>query len=210
MSPWRETTWPFLASASLHGLLLASLVTWTFASNVPFGVERRGDPTVIDVVGPAKSAPAPSRAPVPHQAAAPAAAKPTAAPAPSAAAAPSEPAGFGLRDGTAGAGELGRPDGAAAGAKERYLYELRVLIEGRQTYPMASRRLKERGKVTVQFAVLRDGAIENVTVKNSSSFPRLDQAALELVTGLRKYKPLPEAIAGDRLLIELPIDYVLR
>lgn len=211
---WGEKTMAFLASVILHGLLLASLLTWSLGSDVPLGVDRRDDPTVIDVLArPVSSAPAAKRekpltVAKPHAVAAPGPSKESASETPSVTSA--REASFGLREGTAASGDLGRPEGVAAGAKERYLYELRVLIQGRLVYPAASRRLRESGKVLVQFTILRDGTIENVQVKGGSAFPRLDQAAVELVAGLGKYRPLPDGVTSDRLLVELPVDYILR
>lgn len=44
-------------------------------------------------------------------------------------------------------------------------------------YPAMSRRRGETGTVVIQFIVGTDGAVESATVKKSSGFPRLDDAA---------------------------------
>jgi len=49
------------------------------------------------------------------------------------------------------------------------------------TYPALSRRNGDTGTVTVQMTIDTDGRIENASVAHSSGFPRLDDAALEVV-----------------------------
>ncbi|QDK36801.1 energy transducer TonB [Bdellovibrio sp. NC01] len=116
---------------------------------------------------------------------------------------------IGFKDGTHEGGELGHSKGYQATARERYLFELHVLIEGRKIYPALSKRLRESGKVTVQFTVNKDGAIQDVMVKNPSHFERLNSAASELINGIKRYKPLPAGFEGDQAKLEIPIEYSL-
>lgn len=106
-------------------------------------------------------------------------------------------------------GELGDERGRKVSAKERYLYELRVLIEGRKFYPLVSRRLGESGKVIVEFTVDKEGAINNVNLRVPSEFHRLNMAAQQLVSGIKRYKPLPEDFSEAEARLEVPIDYSL-
>ena len=117
---------------------------------------------------------------------------------------------LGHLDGTATGGRLGDPNGKAAGEKERYLYELHVLIEGRKVYPVMSRRLREAGKVLVQFTVEKDGTIKDVSVKEGTSFARLNEAARALIAGIKKYKPLPADFTDSDVKLEIPIEYTLQ
>ncbi len=116
---------------------------------------------------------------------------------------------IGFKDGTHTSGELGHSKGFQATVKERYLFELHVLIEGRKVYPPMSRRLRETGKVTVEFTVNRDGSIVDVVLKNPSHFDRLNSAATELISGIKRYKPLPEGFEGTKTRLEIPIEYSL-
>jgi len=56
------------------------------------------------------------------------------------------------------------------------------------TYPRLSRRRGEEGTVLLQLMVRKDGSVAQVRIKQSSGYPRLDQAALEAVRGW-KYNP---------------------
>jgi len=56
---------------------------------------------------------------------------------------------------------------------------------GEEYYPDASRRANEEGRCTVQVTVAADGRITHETIQTSSGFPRLDEACLKGVHGLR-------------------------
>lgn len=55
-------------------------------------------------------------------------------------------------------------------------------------YPMMSRRLREQGTVLIELTVLADGKATEVTLKKSSGYRRLDEAALEAV---KRWKFVP-------------------
>lgn len=57
-----------------------------------------------------------------------------------------------------------------------------------ENYPLLSRSLKEEGTVVLKFNVKEDGSVDDLQVATSSGFPRLDEAALELVKNWR-YSP---------------------
>ncbi len=116
---------------------------------------------------------------------------------------------FGLRDGTVAKGPVGSATGAQVSERDRYLYELKILLEGRKTYPQMARQRGESGRVIVRFQVQPDGQIEAVEIADPSEFHRLNQAAIELVKGVRRYKPFTGSIGVQTLTLEVPIEYVL-
>ncbi|WP_413558457.1 TonB family protein [Bdellovibrio sp. HCB209] len=118
---------------------------------------------------------------------------------------------LGHADGNLTSGPLGEANGNRnASIKERYLYELRVLIEGRKVYPVTSRRLRESGRVLVEFTVQKDGTISAVGIKQGAAFERLNEAAKSLIAGIGKYKPLPAEFADISARLEIPIEYSLQ
>ncbi|MGE5085392.1 MAG: energy transducer TonB [Bacillota bacterium] len=117
---------------------------------------------------------------------------------------------LGHTTGKVSSGPLGESKGAISSAKERYLYELHVLIEGRKVYPVMSRRLHEAGRVVVQFTVEKNGTIKDVTVKEGTAYLRLNEAARDLIAGVKKYKPLPAELAAGDAKLEISIDYTLK
>ena len=58
-------------------------------------------------------------------------------------------------------------------------------------YPIESVSLREQGATVVQYLVLADGTVGDTIIASPSGSPRLDQAAVRLVTGWR-YEPATE------------------
>ncbi len=207
---------PWASSLGIHALFLALFLVFQLRAPLrPWGVDRFGDPTFVEVIGRASVR---SSSPV---------AKPrisndsiTRVRDPFALTAPktvgSQPdlrsnstGGFGAVEGTSLQGELGTADGVRIGARDRYLSDLRTTLEARKKYPPLSRRMAESGRVLIRFQIARDGQFSNVTVLKSSGYERLNSAALALVQELARYREFPSAIMESSLSVEIPIDYVL-
>ncbi len=76
------------------------------------------------------------------------------------------------------------------------------------TYPPLSRRLKEQGLVLLHVHVSASGQAEKVSIKKSSGFPRLDEAALNTVKNWR----FVAAKKGQQLVaseVQVPINFIL-
>ena len=58
-------------------------------------------------------------------------------------------------------------------------------------YPIGSVSLREQGATVVQYLVLADGTVGDTIIASRSGSPRLDQAAVQLVTGWR-FEPATE------------------
>ncbi len=56
-------------------------------------------------------------------------------------------------------------------------------------YPSASRRLSEEGSVTLEVFVGVDGRVSDAKVVQSSGFPRLDEANVKCVKGIKAFVP---------------------
>lgn len=78
-------------------------------------------------------------------------------------------------------------------------------------YPYESRRLKEQGTVLLDVQLATNGAVERISVRNSSGFPRLDKAALEAV---RRWRWSPTLRGGQpvavRGVVEIPFALTAR
>ncbi len=77
------------------------------------------------------------------------------------------------------------------------------------TYPSASRRLGEEGKVILLVRVGVDGRVVNATVDQSSGFPRLDEAAQQHVTKYYRFKPAMSAGTPVETQVRVPISFKL-
>lgn len=75
-------------------------------------------------------------------------------------------------------------------------------------YPSASRQLGEQGKVLLRVLVNADGGVEQVTLRKSSGYDRLDQAAQETV---QKWRFVP-ARRGEQVVsawVVVPVSFSL-
>lgn len=76
-------------------------------------------------------------------------------------------------------------------------------------YPHMSRRLREQGKVLLRVMVTPDGQPAEIEVRESSGYPRLDQAALESVQRWR-FVPARQGDKGVSAWVLVPISYSIR
>ncbi|OZI61303.1 energy transducer TonB [Bordetella genomosp. 11] len=76
-------------------------------------------------------------------------------------------------------------------------------------YPLASKRRREEGRVTVLVVVNAQGGIEKATVVASSGFPRLDEAALDAVRRVR-FKPYTRNGVAYTVQARIPFDFNIR
>ncbi|AJR24634.1 MULTISPECIES: energy transducer TonB [Sphingobium] len=76
-------------------------------------------------------------------------------------------------------------------------------------YPVESRRRREQGTVVLALTLGLDGAVENLSIAQSSGFPRLDNAARDAVRGWR-WKPVLRDGQAVRVKGVVEIPFVLR
>ncbi len=147
-----------------------------------------------------KLPPKPEKKPEPRQKAA----RP-AAPAPRAAQAqPGAPAGTAA---------VAREEGSSrerAQAEGAYLAELQRAIKRQQRYPEAARHRGAAGTTTLTFVLQADGRIDRVQVARSAGDTELDQAAVEAINRLGRFKPIPSVIGRDSWTLRIPIRFDLR
>ena len=91
--------------------------------------------------------------------------------------------------------------------ENEYLSKLRRLIEENKTYPRAAKRLNQMGKVHISFVISKDGQIRNAKIVRDSSYERLNDAALEILSKIEKFEPIPEKLNKNSWEITVPIIY---
>ena len=91
--------------------------------------------------------------------------------------------------------------------ENEYLSKLRYLIEKNKIYPNSAKRLNQMGKVHLYFVISKDGQIKNAKIVKDSSFKRLDEAALEILSKINKFEPIPEKLNKNSWEITVPIIY---
>ena len=87
-------------------------------------------------------------------------------------------------------------------------FEAAYLNNPRPAYPAMSRRLGEEGRVEVEVQVQADGLPSKVSLRRSSGYPRLDEAALEAI---KRWKFIPAKRAGEAVAasVIVPMPFVL-
>lgn len=77
-------------------------------------------------------------------------------------------------------------------------------------YPYASKRLREEGEVLLKVLVSEAGKAEQVRVEQSSGFPRLDEAAVEVVQKRWRFVPAQEDGRAVAAWVLVPMIFELK
>lgn len=92
------------------------------------------------------------------------------------------------------------PGGGSAG--DTSLAHPRYAVNPPPNYPPDAKRLKQQGEVLLHVKVGADGSAQAVTLKHSSGFPELDEAALAAV---RRWKFEPARAAGVPVAVDVDV-----
>lgn len=92
--------------------------------------------------------------------------------------------------------------------KNAYLNELRRFIESKKFYPRMAARLKHSGVVEIALVLDENGNFKDIKIKKASSFETLNDAALDLIKSLKKFKPIPQDM-DNTLAVNIPLKYSL-
>lgn len=106
-------------------------------------------------------------------------------------------------------GREGVVNGSEVSPEQRYLYEVRKLLERRKRYPMMAKKMGQVGRVMVRFTLAQDGSLQESEIIEKAPHESLNKAAQELVQGIDKMKPFPEEIQKTSWVITVPIEYSL-
>ncbi|WII73861.1 TonB family protein [Bdellovibrio sp. 22V] len=106
-------------------------------------------------------------------------------------------------------GREGVANGSEVSPEERYLYEIKKLLERRKRYPVMAKKMGQTGKVTMRFTLAADGSLVTSEVVEKTPYDSLNQAAHDLVKGIHGMKPFPQEIQRTTWVITVPIEYVL-
>jgi protein TonB len=126
-----------------------------------------------------------------------------------------KPIGPGSAGPTATKAPAGPRGGAAAPrsagkAEASYLAELQRAIARHQRFPDDARKRRKTGVTTLAFVVQGDGRIRQVRVAKSSGDASLDEAAVQALQRLNRFKPIPAVIGRQEWSMRVPIRFDLR
>lgn len=93
------------------------------------------------------------------------------------------------------------------GLRESYISSLRSEIERNKKYPVLSKAKGEEGKTVLAFRVLKNGQIVNARMISSSSFEKLDAAALKALEKVGVFRHIPPELQEDFMDITVPVSF---
>lgn len=120
----------------------------------------------------------------------------------------SESQGASTVDSEGQAGTASVATGTVSDVWQQYGSSVRQAILQGFSYPPASRAMGETGQVKIAFAVLPDGSLVDVSVKNPSAHERLNSAAVALVRKVGNVGALPDPLLA-RWNTEIAINFEL-
>ncbi len=93
--------------------------------------------------------------------------------------------------------------------KLAYLDSLKLEIEKHKEYPFGASWRNQTGTVGVFIVILKDGSITGIRIKSPSRYPILNEAAIKLLSRIKKFRPIPYELKIERWEIVINIEYYL-
>jgi periplasmic protein TonB len=105
-----------------------------------------------------------------------------------------------------------QPDESATGrraAERAYLTALQRAIARHQRYPAGARRHGQTGVAILAFVIEADGRLSQIRLAQSSSHDALDRSALQALTRLGRFEPIPKSLSRNTWSLRIPIRFDL-
>ena len=101
----------------------------------------------------------------------------------------------------------GVPNIDDSGARAGYAAIIQRRIEDVKEYPKGSEKSGRQGVLKVQFTILKDGQLGNVSLLTKTEYPELNQAAMAAVKKAAPFAGIPDSIMGQSLRFIVPIKF---
>lgn len=101
------------------------------------------------------------------------------------------------------------PAGGAPAGSDAYLAALHAALARAHHYPPRARRFGLTGTATVRFTITRDGRFTRIALAQGTGHELLDEAALDTVRQVGRFRPLPEGYSADGWTVSVPLVYRL-
>ena len=107
-------------------------------------------------------------------------------------------------------GKRQRPTlGGRVGNPQDYFSLLIAWLNQHKDYPPAVKEKQQQGTVVLAFSIDRSGTVLTSRVQESSGYPLLDQAALDMLARANPLPAMPDSMPRQRLRLAVPIEYSL-
>ncbi|MBC7692214.1 MAG: energy transducer TonB [Methylotenera sp.] len=97
-----------------------------------------------------------------------------------------------------------------SGRTTSFAAELRAALDHCKEYPALAKARKQSGRVGVGFTVKKNGQIINAHVVSPCVFDKLNEAAIQTVTRLGNFKPVPDSVSMNDWNVVVPIEFKLQ
>lgn len=101
----------------------------------------------------------------------------------------------------------GVPNIVDKGALKSYMIQVQRSVEGAKRYPESSRRAGRQGKLKVQFTILKNGEVDNITLLTETPYPNLNREAMAAVKRAAPFSGFPDIIMKQSLKVILPFRF---
>jgi TonB family protein len=106
-------------------------------------------------------------------------------------------------------------DNRLQGDKAQKIYQsyygvIRNILDSNKKYPLLSLQRRQEGTPVVEFTILKNGAVTNLTVSSSSGYRLLDREAQKIVLKSSPFPPIPDSIGKNTIDLRIPINFNLQ
>ena len=105
-------------------------------------------------------------------------------------------------------------DNRMQGDKAEKIYQsyygvIRNILDSNKKYPLLSLQRRQEGTPVVEFTILQNGTVTNLTV-SSSGYRLLDREAQKIVLKSSPFPPIPDSIGKKSIDLRIPINFNLQ
>ena len=92
---------------------------------------------------------------------------------------------------------------------QSYYGVIRNILDSNKKYPLLSLQRRQEGTPVVEFTILQNGAVTNLSV-SSSGYRLLDREAQKIVLKSSPFPPIPDSIGKKSIDLRIPINFNLQ
>jgi protein TonB len=94
--------------------------------------------------------------------------------------------------------------------KQKYFSEITHEIHKHKYYPRRAYTLNQEGLVLVALKLGKKGNILDLFLVEECPFESLNHAALDTISGIGKFPPIPDELGMNELTLKIPVEYKIK
>lgn len=88
--------------------------------------------------------------------------------------------------------------------------KIREKIEKTKKYPSLAKKSKFEGSIEVEFCLLKDGKVKEISIMSPSKYEILNNAAVEAIKKAEPYPEIPKSLSQSQIWIEIKVTFELK